>query len=155
FRQCGIYSATGQLYEPVDRDTLLYYREARDGQILEEGICEAGAMSSFIAAGSAYATHGVNTIPFYAFYSMFGFQRVGDLIWAAADTRVKGFLLGATAGRTTLNGEGLQHEDGHSQLWAHCVPNCRAYDPPFAFEIAVLVQDGIRRMYEEQQDEFY
>jgi pyruvate dehydrogenase E1 component len=155
FRQCGIYSSTGQLYEPVDKDTLLYYREAKDGQILEEGICEAGAMGSFIAAGTAYATHGVNTIPFYTFYSMFGFQRVGDLIWAGADTRVKGFLLGATAGRTTLNGEGLQHEDGHSHLIASTVPNCRAYDPAFAFEIAVLIQDGIHRMYQEQRDEFY
>jgi pyruvate dehydrogenase E1 component len=155
FRQCGIYSAYGQLYEPVDKDTLLYYREAKDGQILEEGINEAGALSSWIAAGTAYATHGVNTIPIYTFYSMFGFQRVGDLIWAAADTRTKGFLMGATAGRTTLNGEGLQHEDGHSHLLASTVPNCRSYDPAFAFEIAVLLQDGIKRMYEDQEDIFY
>ena len=155
FRQCGIYSHVGQLYEPVDRDTLLYYREARDGQILEEGITEAGAMSSFIAAGTAYATHGVNTIPFFIFYSMFGFQRIGDLIWAAADMRCKGFLLGGTSGRTTLNGEGLQHEDGHSHLLACSVPNLITYDPAFAYEIAVIVQEGIRRMYEAQEDIFY
>ena len=136
FRQVGIYSHVGQMYEPVDMDTLLYYKEAQDGQILEEGITEAGSMSSFIAAGTAYATHGVNTIPFFIFYSMFGFQRVGDLIWAAADSRTRGFLLGATAGRTTLAGEGLQHQDGHSHVLAVSVPNCISYDPAFAYELA-------------------
>ena len=136
FRQVGIYSSTGQLYDPIDSDQLLYYKEAKDGQILEEGITEAGSMSSFIAAGTAYATHGVNTIPFYIYYSMFGFQRIGDLIWAAGDMRARGFLLGGTAGRTTLNGEGLQHQDGHSHLIASSVPNCLAYDPAFAYEIA-------------------
>ena len=155
FRQCGIYSHVGQLYEPVDSDTLLYYREAKDGQILEEGITEAGAMASFIAAGTAYATHEVNTIPFFLFYSMFGFQRVGDLIWAAADSRAKGFLLGCTAGRTTLAGEGLQHQDGHSHLWASAVPDLRAYDPAYAYEIAVIVQDGIQRMFEKQEPVIY
>ena len=155
FRACGIYSHCGQLYEPVDKETVLYYREAKDGQILEEGINEAGAMSSFVAAGTAYATHGVNTIPFYIYYSMFGFQRVGDLIWAAADARAKGFLLGGTAGRTTLKGEGLQHQDGHSHLLAATVPAVRAYDPAFAYETAVIVQDGIRRMYEAQESVFY
>jgi len=155
FRQCGIYSHAGQLYEPVDSDTLLYYREATNGQILEEGITEAGSMGSFIAAGTAYATHRVNTIPFFLFYSMFGLQRVGDLIWAAADMRCKGFLLGGTAGRTTLAGEGLQHQDGHSHLLATTIPNLLAYDPAFAYEIAVIVQDGIRRMYEAQEEVFY
>src|SRR5699024_4675599 len=129
FRQIGIYSHTGQLYDPVDRENLLYYKESKDGQILEEGITEAGAMSSFIAAGTAYANHGVNTIPFYTYYSMFGFQRVGDLIWAAADSMVRGFMLGATAGRTTLNGEGLQHQDGNSHVLAYPVPNLLAFDP--------------------------
>ena len=129
FRAVGIYSSIGQLYEPVDMDTLLYYKEAKDGQILEEGITEAGSISSWIAAGTAYATHGVNTIPFFIFYSMFGFQRVGDFIWAAADSRVRGFLLGGTAGRTTLAGEGLQHQDGNSHTLALTVPTCRAYDP--------------------------
>ena len=155
FRQCGIYSRVGQLYEPVDADTLLYYREVREGQILEEGINEAGSMCSFIAAGTAYATCGVNTIPFFIYYSMFGFQRIGDLIWAAADMRCKGFLLGGTAGRTTLNGEGLQHQDGHSHVLASTVPNLLTYDPAYAYEIAVIVQDGIRRMYGEQEDVFY
>ena len=155
FRQCGIYSSVGQVYEPVDADTLLYYREAKDGQILEEGITEAGAMSSFMAAGNAYATHGVNTIPFFIYYSMFGFQRIGDLVWAAADMRCKGFMLGGTAGRTTLNGEGLQHEDGHSHVLASTVPNLVTYDPAFAYEIATILQDGIRRMYQEQEDIFY
>jgi pyruvate dehydrogenase E1 component len=155
FRQSGIYSHVGQLYEPVDADTLLYYREARDGQILEEGINEAGAISSFIAAGTAYAAHRVNTIPFFIYYSMFGFQRIGDLIWAAADSRCKGFLLGGTAGRTTLNGEWLQHEDGHSHVLASTVPNVVAYDPAYAYEIAVIIHDGIRRMYQEQEDVFY
>ncbi|GBD37966.1 Pyruvate dehydrogenase E1 component [bacterium HR37] len=155
FRQFGIYSSVGQLYEPVDKETLLYYKEAKDGQILEEGITEAGAMSSFIAAGTAYATHGINTIPFFTFYSMFGFQRIGDLIWAAGDMRCKGFLVGGTSGKTTLAGEGLQHQDGHSHLLAYPLPNLKAYDPAYAYELAVIIQDGIKRMYEEQQDVFY
>ena len=155
FRQYGIYASQGQLYEPVDSKQLLYYREAKDGQILEEGINEAGSMASFIAAGTAYCTHGINTIPFFIFYSMFGFQRIGDLIWAAGDMKCKGFLLGGTSGRTTLNGEGLQHQDGHSHLLAAAVPNLVAYDPSFAYEIAVIIQDGIRRMYEKQEDIFY
>ena len=155
FRQVGIYSHAGQVYEPVDMDTLLYYKEASDGQILEEGINEAGSLSSFIAAGTAYATHGVNTIPFFIFYSMFGFQRIGDLIWAAADSRTRGFLLGGTAGRTTLAGEGLQHQDGNSHLLAYPVPNLVAYDPAFAYEIAVIIEDGIRRMYVDQESIFY
>ena len=155
FRQSGIYSHVGQLYEPVDMDTLLYYKEAQDGQILEEGITEAGSLSSFIAAGTAYATHGVNTIPFFIFYSMFGLQRVGDLIWAAAEMRTRGFLLGGTSGRTTLNGEGLQHQDGHSHLLAYTVPNLITYDPSFAYELAVIIRDGIRRMYVDQEEVFY
>ena len=155
FRQVGIYSSVGQLYEPVDMDTLLYYKEAKDGQILEEGITEAGSMSSFIAAGTAYANYGINTIPFFIYYSMFGFQRVGDLIWAAADMRTRGFLLGGTAGRTTLAGEGLQHQDGHSHVLALSVPNLLAYDPAFAYEIAVIIQDGIKRMYVDQESIFY
>ena len=155
FKQCGIYAHTGQLYEPVDSDQLLYYREAKDGQILEEGITEAGSMSSFIAAGTAYATHGTNTIPFFVYYSMFGFQRIGDLIWLAGDMRCKGFMVGGTAGRTTLNGEGLQHEDGQSHLLAYPVPNLVTYDPAFGFELGVIVRDGIRRMYQEQEDIFY
>ncbi len=155
FRQVGIYSHVGQLYEPVDMDTLLYYKEATNGQILEEGITEAGAMSSFIAAGTAYANHGLNTIPFFIYYSMFGFQRIGDLVWAAGDSRCRGFLIGGTAGRTTLAGEGLQHQDGHSHLLAYPVPNLVAYDPAFAYEIAVIIQDGIRRMYKEQESIFY
>ena len=155
FRQVGIYAHAGQHYEPVDRDTLLYYKEAEDGQILEEGITEAGGLSSFIAAGTAYATRGINTIPFFIFYSMFGFQRVGDLIWAAADSRCRGFLLGGTAGRTTLAGEGLQHQDGQSHVLASPVPNILAYDPAFAYEIAVIIEDGIRRMYVEEESIFY
>ncbi len=155
FRQVGIYSHAGQTYEPVDMDTLLYYKEASDGQILEEGINEAGSMSSFIAAGTAYATHGVNTIPFFIYYSMFGFQRIGDLIWAAGDSRARGFLLGGTAGRTTLAGEGLQHQDGNSHLFALAYPNCVSYDPAFAYEIAVIIEDGIRRMYVDQESIFY
>jgi pyruvate dehydrogenase E1 component len=155
FRQVGIYSHAGQVYEPVDMDTLLYYKEASDGQILEEGITEAGSMSSFIAAGTAYAAHGVNTIPFFIFYSMFGFQRIGDLVWAAGDSRTRGFLLGGTAGRTTLAGEGLQHQDGNSHLLAYPVPNIVAYDPAFAYEIAVIIQEGIRRMYVDQESIFY
>ncbi|MBI5149633.1 MAG: pyruvate dehydrogenase (acetyl-transferring), homodimeric type [Candidatus Omnitrophica bacterium] len=155
FRQCGIYSHLGQLYEPVDKDSLLYYKEAVDGQILEEGINEAGAISSFIAAGTAYSTQGINTIPFYIYYSMFGPQRVGDLVWAAADSRCRGFLVGGTAGRTTLNGEGLQHQDGHSHLLLSSVPNIVTYDPAFAFELAVIIRDGICRMYEKQENIFY
>jgi pyruvate dehydrogenase E1 component len=155
FRQVGIYSHVGQLYQPVDAATLLYYKEATDGQILEEGITEAGSMSDFIAAGTAYATHGVNTIPFFIFYSMFGFQRIGDLIWAAGDMRTKGFMLGGTAGRTTLAGEGLQHQDGNSHLLAYPVPNLVTYDPAYAYELATIIQDGIRRMYEKQEDVFY
>jgi len=155
FRQVGIYSSLGQLYEPVDAESLLYYKEAVDGAILEEGITEAGSMASFVAAGSAYATHGVNMIPFYIFYSMFGFQRIGDLVWLAADQQAKGFLLGGTAGRTTLAGEGLQHQDGQSHLLAYPVPTLRAYDPAFAYELAVIVRDGIRRMYEENENLFY
>jgi pyruvate dehydrogenase E1 component len=155
FRQVGIYSHAGQVYEPVDMDTLLYYKEASDGQILEEGITEAGSMSSFIAAGTAYATHGVNTIPFFIYYSMFGFQRIGDLVWAAGDSRTRGFMLGGTSGRTTLAGEGLQHQDGNSHLFAMAYPNCVAYDPAFAYEIAVIIEDGIRRMYVDQESIFY
>ncbi|MBI4430504.1 MAG: pyruvate dehydrogenase (acetyl-transferring), homodimeric type [Candidatus Omnitrophica bacterium] len=155
FRQVGIYSSKGQLYEPVDSETLLYYQEAKDGQILEEGINEVGAISSFVAAGTTYANYGLNMIPFYIFYSMFGFQRTGDLMWLAADTRAKGFLLGATAGRTTLNGEGLQHEDGHSQLLASAVPTVAAYDPAFAYEIAVIIQDGLKRMYKAGEEIYY
>jgi pyruvate dehydrogenase E1 component len=136
-------------------DTLLYYKEAQDGQILEEGITEAGSLSSFIAAGTAYANHGVNTIPFFIYYSMFGFQRVGDLIWAAGDSRTRGFLLGGTAGRTTLAGEGLQHQDGNSHVMSLCYPNCVSYDPAYAYELAVIIQDGIRRMYKEQEHVFY
>jgi pyruvate dehydrogenase E1 component len=155
FRAVGIYSHVGQKYEPVDMDTLLYYKEAQDGQILEEGITEAGSLSSFIAAGTAYATHGVNTIPFFIFYSMFGFQRVADLIWAGADSRVRGFLLGATAGRTTLAGEGLQHQDGQSHVYSLSTPNCMSYDPAYAYELAVIIQDGIKRMYKDQESIFY
>src|SRR5580693_1486622 len=155
FRTAGIYSSVGQRYEPVDVNTLLYYNEMKDGQILEEGITEAGSMASFIAAGTAYATHGINTIPFFIYYSMFGFQRIADFIWAAADMRVRGFLLGGTAGRTTLSGEGLQHQDGNSQVLALPVPNLRAYDPAFAYELAVIIQDGIRRMYKEGESIFY
>ncbi|MET0500551.1 MAG: pyruvate dehydrogenase (acetyl-transferring), homodimeric type [Candidatus Binatia bacterium] len=155
FRQIGIYSPKGQLYEPVDRETLLYYNEAKDGQILEEGITEAGAMSSFIAAGTAYASLGIPMIPFYFYYSMFGFQRIGDLMWAAGDIKAKGFLLGATAGRTTLNGEGLQHQDGHSHLLASTIPTLLTYDPGFAYEIAVIVRDGLRRLYGEGEEFFY
>src|SRR5438045_7506351 len=151
FATYKIYSNVGQRYTPVDDKMAVAYREARNGQILEEGITEAGSMSSFIAAGTAYATHGVPTIPFFVYYSMFGFQRIGDLIWAAADMRVRGFLLGGTAGRTTLAGEGLQHQDGHSHVLALSVPNLLAYDPAFAYEIAVIIQDGIKRMYVDQE----
>jgi pyruvate dehydrogenase E1 component len=155
FRQIGIYSHVGQVYEPVDRQSLLYYKEAVDGQILEEGINEAGAMSSFIAAGTAYSTFGLNMIPFYFFYSMFGFQRIGDLIWAAGDAQARGFLLGATAGRTTLAGEGLQHQDGHSHLLTYGNPSVLAYDPAYAYEIAVIVREGMRRMLEEGENLIY
>ena len=155
FKQVGIYSSLGQLYEPVDANNIMYYKESVDGQLLEEGITEAGSMSSFIAAGTAYSTHGINTIPFFIYYSMFGMQRIGDLVWAAADMRCKGFLLGATAGRTTLAGEGLQHQDGHSHVHGSTVPNLKCYDPAFAFELAVIIRDGIHRMYEKQEDIFY
>jgi pyruvate dehydrogenase E1 component len=155
FRQVGIYSAVGQLYEPEDHDELLYYREAKDGQILEEGITEAGALSSWLAAATAYSAHGTPVLPFYVYYSIFGFQRIGDLIWAAADSRARGFLIGGTAGRTTLAGEGLQHQDGSSHLAASTIPNCRAYDPCFGYELAAIVQDGARRMLEAQEDVFY
>ncbi|MCU1502056.1 MAG: aceE, partial [Ilumatobacteraceae bacterium] len=160
FRELKIYAAQGQKYEPVDHDLLLSYTEATNGQILEEGITEAGSMASFIAAGTAYATRGVPMVPFYTFYSMFGFQRVGDLVWQAADARARGFLLGATAGRTTLLGEGLQHQDGHSLVLASTVPACQAYDPAFAYEVAAIVQAGIQRMYgdatpADERDVFY
>src|ERR1700719_2715818 len=155
FRTAGIYSSVGQRYQPVDVNTLMYYKEAKDGQILEEGITEAGSMASFIAAGSAYATHAIKTIPFFIYYSMFGFQRIADFIWAAADMRTRGFLLGGTAGRTTLAGEGLQHQDGNSHVLALPVPNLVAYDPAFAYEIAVIIQDGIRRMYKDGENIFY
>ncbi len=155
FRSLGIYSSVGQLYQPQDHDQLMYYREDVNGQILQEGINEAGAFSSWIAAASAYSSHGVTTIPFFIFYSMFGFQRVGDLAWAAGDMRCRGFLIGGTAGRTTLNGEGLQHQDGHSQVHASFIPNCVSYDPTFAYEVAVIIQDGLRRMYRDHENIFY
>jgi pyruvate dehydrogenase E1 component len=155
FKPFGIYSNVGQLYEPVDAKTLLAYREAKNGQVFEEGITEAGSMSSFIAAGTSYATHGIPMVPFFTFYSMFGFQRIGDLIWAAADSRARGFLLGGTAGRTTLAGEGLQHQDGHSHVLASTVPTVQAYDPAFAYELAVIIQDGMRRMFEAGEDIMY
>ncbi|MFL6618668.1 MAG: pyruvate dehydrogenase (acetyl-transferring), homodimeric type [Povalibacter sp.] len=155
FRQIGIYSSGGQLYTPQDSDQLMFYKEDKKGQILEEGINEGGALSSFIAAGTAYANDGVNMVPFYIFYSMFGFQRVGDYIWAAGDSQARGFLIGGTAGRTTLAGEGLQHQDGHSHLLSSTVPNCISYDPTFAYELAVIVHDGMRRMYANQEDVFY
>jgi pyruvate dehydrogenase E1 component len=155
FRQLGIYSPHGQLYQPQDSEQLMFYKEDEHGQILEEGITEAGSISSFIAAGTSYSTHGVQMVPFFLYYSMFGYQRVGDLVWAAGDSRTRGFMLGGTAGRTTLNGEGLQHEDGHSHLLFSVVPNCRSYDPTFGYELAVIVQDGLRRMVTEQEDAFY
>ncbi len=155
FRQCGIYSHAGQLYEPVDAGMLTYYREAKDGQMLEEGITEAGSMSSFIAAGTSYSTHGINMIPFFIYYSMFGFQRIGDLVWAACDSRTKGFMIGGTAGRTTLAGEGLQHQDGQSLLNALAFPTVRAYDPAFAYETTTIILDGMRKMYEELEDAIY
>src|SRR5258708_5570621 len=155
FRQVGIYSNVGQLYEPVDMDTLLYYKEAKDGQILEEGITEAGSMCSFIAAGTADADHRINTIPFFIYYSMFGFQRIGDFILAPGGFRCPGFFIGGTPGRTTLAGEGLQHQDGHSHVLALPVPNLLAYDPAFAYEIGIIIQDGIKRMYIDQESIFY
>ncbi|MEQ1635956.1 MAG: pyruvate dehydrogenase (acetyl-transferring), homodimeric type [Methylococcales bacterium] len=155
FRQLGIWSQVGQLYTPQDADQLMFYKEAKEGQVLQEGINEAGGLCDWIAAGTAYSTHGVPMIPFFIYYSMFGFQRVADLIWAAADQRTRGFLLGGTAGRTTLNGEGLQHEDGHSHLISATVPNCISYDPTYGYELAVIIQDGLRRMYSEQEDVFY
>ena len=155
FRQIGIYASRGQLYKPVDREMLLYYKEAKDGQILEEGITEAGSMASFTAAGTSYANYGVPMIPFFIYYSMFGFQRIGDLVWAFADARGRGFLMGGTGGRTTLSGEGLQHQDGHSPVLASTVPTCVTYDPAYAYELAVIIQDGIRRMYHENEDVFY
>ena len=155
FQEFKIYAALGQLYEPVDAQLLLSYSEASDGQILEEGITEAGSMASFIAAGTSYATRGVPMVPFFTFYSMFGFQRVGDLIWAAADARARGFLLGATAGRTTLLGEGLQHQDGHSHILASTVPTCEAYDPAFAYEMAAIIHHGIGEMLVDERDVFY
>jgi pyruvate dehydrogenase E1 component len=155
FRQLGIWNQLGQLYTPEDHDQLMFYKEDKHGQILQEGINEAGGMCDWIAAATAYSTHGVPMLPFYIFYSMFGFQRIGDLAWAAGDMRSRGFLLGGTAGRTTLNGEGLQHEDGHSQVWSAAVPNCISYDPTFSFEVAVVIQDGMRRMLEVQEDVYY
>ncbi len=155
FRQLGIYSSVGQLYEPQDADQVMFYKEQKDGQILEEGINEAGSFSSWIAAGTSYSTTGIQTIPFYIFYSMFGFQRIGDLAWAAGDSRTRGFLLGATAGRTTLNGEGLQHEDGHSHILSATIPNCVSYDPCFAYELAVIIQHGLHRMIEKQEDVYF
>jgi len=155
FRQLGIWNQLGQLYTPEDHDQLMFYKEDKTGQILQEGINEAGGMCDWIAAATSYSTHGVPMLPFYIFYSMFGFQRIGDLAWAAGDMRSRGFLLGGTAGRTTLNGEGLQHEDGHSHLWSGAIPNCISYDPTFSFELAVVIQDGMRRMLEVQEDVYY
>ncbi len=155
FRQLGIYSSVGQLYTPQDKEEIMFYKEDKSGQILEEGINEAGSMSSWIAAATSYSSHGVNTVPFYIYYSMFGFQRIGDLAWAAGDMQARGFLIGATAGRTTLAGEGLQHQDGHGLILAGTIPNCISYDPTFGYELAVIVQDGMRRMYEQQESLFY
>ncbi|MBT8142689.1 MAG: pyruvate dehydrogenase (acetyl-transferring), homodimeric type, partial [Gammaproteobacteria bacterium] len=155
FRQIGIYSSKGQLYEPQDADQLMYYREDKSGQILEEGINEAGSACSWIAAGTAYANYGVSMIPFYIYYSMFGFQRIGDFVWAGADMQTRGFLMGGTAGRTTLAGEGLQHQDGHSLVLSSTIPNCISYDPCYAYELAVIIHDGLRRMYAEQENVFY
>src|SRR3954465_10971589 len=155
FKEVGIYSALGQLYDPVDSNLVLSYREAQDGQVLEEGITEAGSSASFQAAGTSYATHGEPMIPFYIFYSMFGFQRTGDQAWAFGDQRGRGFMMGATAGRTTLTGEGLQHDDGHTQVLASTVPVVRAYDPAFAYELATIVRDGVTRMYHDGEDVYY
>ena len=155
FRQLGIYNPKGQLYTPEDAGQLMYYKESRDGQVLQEGINEAGAMADWIAAATSYSTHGVPMIPFYIFYSMFGFQRIGDLAWAAGDSRARGFLLGGTSGRTTLNGEGLQHEDGHSHVLASTIPNCVSYDPTFAYEVAVIIHHGLRRMFTDREDVYF
>ncbi len=155
FRQVGIYSSAGQLYTPQDADQLMFYKEDKSGQILEMGINEAGALCAWTAAGTAFANHGVNMVPFYIYYSMFGFQRVGDFVWAAGDMQARGFLIGGTAGRTTLAGEGLQHQDGHSHLLASTVPNCVSYDPAYAYELAVIVHDGLKRMFEQQERVFY
>ena len=155
FRQLGIYTAEGQKYVPHDSDQIMYYREDQAGQILEEGINESGAMSAWLACATSYSNNNYAMIPFYIFYSMFGFQRVGDLAWAAGDSQARGFLIGATAGRTTLNGEGLQHEDGHSHVMANLIPNCVSYDPTYAYELTVIIQDGMRRMYEEKENKFY
>ncbi len=155
FRQLGIYSSIGQLYEPQDSDQVMYYKEMKTGQILEEGINEAGAFSSWMAAATSYSVTGTQMIPFYIYYSMFGFQRIGDFAWAAGDSRARGFLLGATAGRTTLNGEGLQHEDGHSHLMSAMIPNCVSYDPTFSYELTVIIQEGLRRMIQNQEDVYY
>jgi pyruvate dehydrogenase E1 component len=155
FRQLGIYSSVGQLYEPIDSDQVMYYKESQDGQILEEGINEAGAFCSWIAAATSYSTHNITMIPFYIYYSMFGFQRIGDLAWAAGDSRARGFLIGGTSGRTTLNGEGLQHEDGHSHIMANTIPNCISYDPTFSYELAVIIHDGLKRMYGNRESVYY
>ncbi|MCL4123010.1 UNVERIFIED_CONTAM: hypothetical protein GTU68_000924 [Idotea baltica] len=155
FRQLGIYASEGQKYEPEDSDSLMYYREDIKGQVLEEGINEAGAMSSWVAAATSYSTNELPMIPFYIYYSMFGFQRIGDLAWAAGDMQARGFLVGGTAGRTTLAGEGLQHQDGHTHLQAATIPNCISYDPTFSYELAVIIQDGMRRMYQEEENVFY
>jgi pyruvate dehydrogenase E1 component len=155
FRQIGIYSAKGQLYDPADSGQVMYYREDKQGQLLEEGINEAGSMGSWLAAATSYSVNNYPLIPFYIYYSMFGFQRIGDLCWAAGDLRARGFLIGATAGRTTLNGEGLQHEDGHSHLFAGTIPNCISYDPTYSYELAVIIQDGIRRMYDNDESVWY
>jgi len=155
FRQLGIYSSEGQKYEPVDSDQVMFYKESKNGQILEEGINEAGAFCSWMAAATSYANHSEPMIPFYIYYSMFGFQRIGDFAWAAGDSRARGFLLGGTSGRTTLNGEGLQHQDGHSHLQAGTIPNCITYDPTFGYELAVIIQDGLRRMYQDNEDVYY
>ncbi|MEE4379702.1 MAG: pyruvate dehydrogenase (acetyl-transferring), homodimeric type, partial [Candidatus Competibacteraceae bacterium] len=155
FRQLGIYASGGQLYQPQDADQLMYYKEDKKGQILQEGINEAGSISSWIAAGTAYSNHGINMVPFYIYYSMFGFQRIGDLAWAAGDMQARGFLIGGTSGRTTLAGEGLQHQDGHGQIFASFIPNCVSYDPTFAYELVVIIQDGLRRMFQDQENVFY
>ena len=155
FRQIGIYSSKGQLYTPQDADQLMFYKESKEGQILEEGINEAGAYCSWLSAGSSYSNHGIQMVPFYIFYSMFGFQRIGDFLWAGGDMQARGFLIGATAGRTTLAGEGLQHQDGHSLLSATTIPNCVSYDPTYAYELAVIIKDGLKRMISDQENIFY
>src|SRR5690606_942817 len=155
FKSIGIYSSEAQKYVPHDVGQMMSYHEITTGQILEEGINEAGSMSSWIAAATSYSNHGVPMVPFYIYYSMFGFQRIGDLAWAAGDSQARGFMLGATAGRTTLNGEGLQHQDGHSHVLANTIPNCRTYDPTYAYELAVIIQNGIKRMFHEKENCFY